>query len=79
MNTHTNTYVTEDGVKVAEGDLVYDYYSMEQVIIGEVASSDGWFTTLRADGSGIRSQSGMLNGSRICTLSTAKLYNYPNA
>jgi hypothetical protein len=64
-------YRTEDGVTVCEGDLVYDYYSMEPIIIGE-SCGDGWFTTLRTDGSRNRSRAGMLNGARICTIGYAK-------
>jgi hypothetical protein len=67
------TYTTEDGVTVSEGDLVYDYYSMEPVIIGRSCGGDHeWFNTLKADGSGYRSRAGMLNGARICTIAFAK-------
>lgn len=79
------TYETEDGVTVRTGDLVYDYYSMEPVIIGEPAGSDGWFDTVRpgsVDDShprGVRSRSGMLNGARICTMAFAKRRGFPDA
>ena len=78
-------YRTEDGVTVREGDLVYDYYGMEPVIIGESCGSDGWFDTLRpgsVDEShprGVRSTSGMLNGARICTLAYAKRRGFKGA
>lgn len=44
------TYTTENGVTVTEGDTVYDYYSMEPVLIGEPCGADpsqGWFHTYR--------------------------------
>jgi hypothetical protein len=72
-------YVTEDHVTVHEGDTVYDYYGMEVVIIGKPSGSDGWFDTLAADGSGHRSKSGMLNGSRICTMRYAARRGFPGA
>lgn len=72
-------YTTADGAKVKEGDLVYDYYSMEPIIIGGPNGSTGWFDTLRADGSGVRSSAGMLDGSRICTLSNARRQGFPGA
>ena len=72
-------YVTEDHVTVHQGDLVYDYYGMEPVIIGEPSGSDGWFDTLAADGSGKRSRSGMLNGARICTMQYAARRGFPGA
>jgi hypothetical protein len=68
----TRAYTTEDGVSVSKGDLVYDYYSMEPIIIGDDCGDNGWFTTLCADGSGVRSRAGMLDGSRICTIAFAK-------
>lgn len=77
MDTTTHEYTTEDGGTVHTGDLVYDYYSMEPVIIGEDTGDGEWFDTLRpgsVDEShprGVRSTSGMLNGARICTLSFA--------
>jgi hypothetical protein len=72
------TYRTEDRVTVREGDEVYDYYTMEPVIIGK-ACGDGWFETLRTDGSGVRSQAGMLNGQRICTLGYARQRGFKDA
>ena len=78
-------YVTEDGATVHEGDLVYDYYSMEPVIIGEPSGSEGWFDTLRpgsVDGAhprGVRSTAGMLNGARICTMAFAKRRGFKGA
>lgn len=76
----TNTYTTEDGATVAEGDLVYDYYSMEPVVIGEPAGFPGWFITYRPDSPmQVYSSAKMLDGSRICTLSFAKRRGFKGA
>jgi hypothetical protein len=72
------TYKTEDGATVNTGDKVYDYYSMEPVIIGEDLK-DGWFDALRADGSGRFASATMLNGQRICTMAFAKRHGFPGA
>ena len=77
------TYRTEDRVTVREGDEVYDYYSMEPVIIGEPTGSPGWFNVLRPGSvtpetpRGVRASAGMLDGSRICTLGYARRRGFP--
>lgn len=70
-------YVTDDGFIRREGDLVYDYYGMEPIIIGAPEGSAGWFMSMSAEDPTKRSKSGMLNGSRICTLATAQDRNFP--
>jgi len=54
--------VTEDGVRVAVGDPVYNYYDM--VPAGRIVSigADGWFHTDRSD---------FLDGSRCCSMAFA--------
>lgn len=80
-----NTFTTEDGVTVKQGDLVYDYYGMEPVVIGEPHGTSGWFDVLRPGSvtvdrpRGVRSRSGMLNGARICTVEFAKRRGFPGA
>lgn len=84
-NMSVPTYVTEDGVTVREGDLVYDYYSMERVVIGEASGSDGWFATLRPGSvteerpRGVRGTANQLNGQRICTLAFAQRRGFKGA
>lgn len=71
-------YRTEDGVPVQQGDLVYDYYTMEPVVIGSDCG-DGWFNTMRPGDPTKFSKAKMLNGSRICTLGYAKRRGFPGA
>ena len=54
--------LTEDGVRVAVGDPVYNYYDM--VPAGAIVSirDDGWFTTANGD---------HLDGSRCCSMAFA--------
>jgi hypothetical protein len=61
------TYVTECGATVAQGDRVYNYYSMEPGIIGR--SFDGTWFEFHGETSRKRTQ---LNGQRICTIEFAK-------
>jgi hypothetical protein len=81
-------YVTEDGQIVHEGDLVYDYYGMEPVIIGKPSGSQGddpWFDVIKPGSvtedrpHGVRGSSGMLNGARICTIAYAKRRGFTGA
>jgi hypothetical protein len=71
-------YVTEDRIMVYEGDLVYDYYSMEPVIIGRPCGG-GWFDTLSITDANKRSRAGMLNGQRICSIEYAALKDFDGA
>lgn len=63
---------------VQEGDEVYDYYSMERVVIGEPDGCPGWFETY-TPGTTRRSNARSLNGERICTLAYAKGRGFPDA
>lgn len=69
------TYRSEDGATVRQGDVVYDYYTMEPVEIGDDLG-DGWFETLEP-GTRVRSSAGMLSGTRICTIDTARRRGFP--
>lgn len=69
-------YITEDGVEVAEGDRVYNYYDMKPGVIGRPSgSTDGWFH-FKPDNGG---QYTILNGARICTIEYAKGRGFPDA
>lgn len=63
------TYTDDGGTVHTEGDLVYDYYSMEPVVIGP-ACGDGWFNSLKPGNDSWTV--GMLNGQRICSLAHAR-------
>lgn len=69
-------YTTEDGRTVHTGQLVYDYYSMEPVVIGR-DDADGWFEVQRPEGG--RATAGILNGQRICTIEYARRREFPGA
>ena len=78
MSINKPRYVTDNKIDVYEGDMVYDYYGMEPVIIG-LPCGDGWFTTRSVDNPNVRSKSGMLNGARICTIEFAAKCDFPGA
>jgi hypothetical protein len=73
-------YVTEDKVIVYEGDLVYDYYTMEPVIIGQASPAGGeWFDVQVPGEERRRASAGILNGQRICSIEYAALRDFPGA
>lgn len=55
-----------DGSTATTGDRVFNYYDRYPVTLGPV-DSDGWFDTIRDDGT----RGPMLNGERLCSLETA--------
>lgn len=75
------TVRTEDGVEVAEGDTVFDYYSMAVGVVGKIegertdefhssemqGSTNPWFDVIHEDG-----KHQLLNGQRICSVDAAK-------
>lgn len=63
---------TEDGKRVAEGDVVYNYYDMVPCAIRSQPDDEGWFYVENLKGYGDRGTSTYtLDGSRICTLDFA--------
>jgi hypothetical protein len=57
---------TEDGVEVAMGDRVYNYYDRKPGVITSHAH-DGWFDVKHDDGT-----FALLDGSRICSIAFAE-------
>ncbi len=67
--------VTEDGVKLVEGDRAYNYYDMKPGLIGKESSGfDGWFDFHHDDGT-----RALLNGQRICSTGFAKARGFRDA
>jgi hypothetical protein len=67
--------VTEDGVVVKEGQMVYNYYEMKPGVIipGSICMApDPWFDVQHEDGT-----TSLLNGQRICTIEFAKRRGFP--
>lgn len=67
-------YVTEDGVRLVEGDEAYDYYNMKPGHIGPASFSKGWFDFYHTDGTQC-----LLNGERICSMAFAKARGFKDA
>jgi len=69
--------VTEDGVKLKEGDRAYDYYNMKPGYIKPnsiTMAPDAWFDFVHDDGS-----TDLLNGQRICSVEFAKRRRFKDA
>jgi hypothetical protein len=77
--------ITEDDVKVYEGDVVYNYYDMRPVIIPEFSKSaiedaaeakslkrDVWLNMEIATADENIRGTDLLNGERICSMAFAK-------
>jgi hypothetical protein len=70
------SYLTEDGVRLVEGNRAYNYYSMKPGKIGRFAGNmpDPWFDFEHDDGT-----ISVLNGQRICTIEYAQSRGFKDA
>ncbi len=65
-----------DGTPAMVGDIVYNYYDMHQVVLGEpIPGIAGWFDTKRIGGG----NGPMLNGERMCSMEFARRADHMDA